>query len=78
LRNPYRIPEVDLGDATDGPISISVTDRGLLPDATIAAQHPVPEPSAVASWLDPRRLRAALVSVLKAAATNGDALLAER
>lgn len=78
LRNPYRIPEVDLGDATDGPISISVTDRGLLPDATIAAQHPVPEPSAVASWLDPRRLRAALISVLKAAATNGDALLAER
>jgi len=78
LHNSYRIAEVDLGDATDGPIPVDVMDRGLLPDATIAARHPVPEPSGVTSWLDPRRLRAALVSVLKSAADNGDALLAER
>ncbi|MBM4429414.1 MAG: hypothetical protein FJ026_03575, partial [Chloroflexi bacterium] len=78
LSNPYRVPEVDLGDATDGPISVGVTDRGLLPDSTIAARHPVPAPSALSSQLDARRVRAAIVSVLRAAAESGDSLLAER
>ncbi len=78
LANPYRIPEVDLGDATDGPISIGVTDRGLLPDSTVAARHPVPAPSTVHSQLDARRVRAAIASVLRAAAESGDSLLAER
>lgn len=75
--NPYRIAEVDLGDPADGPVSMGVIDRGVLPDATVAAAHPVPEPSAVASHLDARRVRAAMVEVLQAAAEGGDALLAE-
>lgn len=75
LSNPYRLSEVDLGDETDGPVSIGVTDRGLLPDATIAARHPVPEPSRVESWQDARRVRAAIVAVLRAAADSGDTLL---
>lgn len=75
LANPYRMSEVDLGDWNDSPVSIGVIDRGLLPDATIAAKHPVPSPSKVGSPNDARRLRAALVAVLREASENGDALL---
>lgn len=77
LTNPYRMSEVDLGDWDDSPVSVGVIDRGLLPDATIAARHPVPEPSVVRSPNDPRRLRAALVAVLRKASENGDTLLGE-
>ena len=77
IANPYRIAEVDLGDPMDGPVSVGVIDRGVLPDATVAARHPVPEPSAVDSQLDVRRVRAAIVGVLRAAAEEGDSLLAE-
>lgn len=75
LANPYRMSEVDLGDLNDSPVSVGLIDRGLLPDATIAAKHPVPEPSKVGSPNDARRLRAALVTVLREASENGDALL---
>lgn len=74
IANPYRISEVDLGDAKESPVSVGTIDRGLLPDATIAAQHPVPGPR-VESAVDPRRLRAAIVGVLRRASENGDALL---
>lgn len=75
LANPYRMSEVDLGDSNDSPVSVGLIDRGLLPDATIAAKHPVPAPSKVGSPNDARRLRAALVAVLREASENGDALL---
>lgn len=75
IANPYRISEVDLGDAKDSPVSIGTIDRAMLPDSTIAARHPVPQPSRVESSNDPRRLRAAIVAVLRRAADNGDALL---
>lgn len=75
IENPYRISEVDLGDAKESAVSVGTIDRGLLPDATIAALHPVPSPSLVQSAADPRRLRAALVSVLRRASENGDSLL---
>lgn len=75
LANPYRMSEVDLGDWNDSPVSAGLIDRGLLPDATIAAKHPVPESSRVGSPNDARRLRAALVAVLREASENGDALL---
>lgn len=75
ISNPYRISETDLGGWNDAPVSIGAIDRGLLPDSTISAHHPVPEPSHVASNLDPRRVRAALVSVLRTASLNGDTLL---
>ena len=64
LSNPYRISEVDLGGAGDLPVSISAIDPGLMPDATIAARHPVPKPSSVSSPSHFRRVRAALVSML--------------
>lgn len=75
LANPYRIAETDLGDFNDLPIALSVVDRGMLPDPTIAANHPVDIDDPVGSPNDARRLRAALVSVLRQSADTGDALL---
>jgi ATP-dependent exoDNAse (exonuclease V) alpha subunit len=77
LANPYRIAELDLGDAEDNPISMTTVDRGLLPDATIRAAHPVERPSQIESASDWRRVRAALVAVLRRAGEDGDALLTE-
>ena len=75
LANPYRMSEADLGDRNDSPVSVGMVDRGLLPEATIAAKHPVPAPSTVASPNDPRRIRAAIVAALRNASDSGDALL---
>jgi AAA domain/UvrD-like helicase C-terminal domain len=77
LENPYRIVELDIGDAKERPVSLGVVDRGILPDTVIAAQHPVPPPSRVGSPRDERRVRAAFVTVLRHAADDGDALLTE-
>ena len=77
LENPYRIAELDLGDAKESPVSLGTVDRGLMPDAAVATKHPVPPPSGVTSPRDERRVRAALVAVLRQAADDGDALLAE-
>jgi hypothetical protein len=77
LENPYRIVETDLGDEDDYPVSVGVVDRGVMPESTIRVAQPVPEPSAVGSQLDPRRVRAAFVTVLRRASENGDALLTE-
>lgn len=75
IENPYRIAEADLGDTRDVPVTIGIIDRGLMPESTIAAKHPVPPPSAVGSDLDKRRVRAAFVTLLRRAAAEGDALL---
>lgn len=77
LDNPYRIVETDMGDASENPVSLGVVDRGLMPDTTIAANHPVPQPSNVGSALDWRRVRGAFVTVLREAARQGDTLLTE-
>lgn len=75
LGNPYRMVETDLGDDQSNAISMGVVDRGLLPDATVAARHPVPPPATVASTHDERRVRAAIVSLLRVASDEGDSLL---
>ena len=77
IANPYRIVEADLGDADERPVALGVIDRGMLPDATIAASHPIPKPSLVESPLDWRRVRSAFVTVLRNAGHQGDSLLAE-
>jgi len=77
LDNPYSIVESDLGDADERPVTLGVIDRGLLPDDTIAVAHPVPAPSVIDSHIDARRVRAALVTVLRQAAEQGDSLLTE-
>jgi ATP-dependent exoDNAse (exonuclease V) alpha subunit len=75
LLNPYIISEADLGDFDEAPVSISVIDRGVLPDSKLAALHPIPEPSLVSSIMDARRVRAIIVHVLRKAADEGDTLL---
>lgn len=77
LGNPYRIVELDLGDAKERPVGLGVVDRGMMPDPTIAVQHPIPQPSRVESPQDERRVRAAFVTVLRHAADDGDALMTE-
>lgn len=77
LANPYRLAELDLGDDKDHAVSLTTIDRGLLPDTTVAVAHPVESPSRVESTFDWRRIRAALVAVLRRAAEGGDTLLAE-
>lgn len=75
LDNPYRISEVDQASIDDPAVSVGTVDRGLLPDAAVAAKGPVPDQSRVESPGDRRRVRAAVVSVLRRAADNGDSLL---
>ena len=52
LENPYRIAELDLGDARDRPVPIGVVDRRPLPDATVAA---APARSMLQPRSDPQR-----------------------
>lgn len=79
LANPYRMAEVDLGSGRGeervGPISVATIDRGLL--GALPTPTPAPVDPPVSGAHDPRRIRAAFVSVLRAAATQGDTLLAE-
>jgi hypothetical protein len=75
LANPYLIAERDLGGGEDAAISLEVIDRGLLPDEALVAAPKIAEPSYVASAADRRRVRCALVTVLRAAGEAGDSLL---
>ncbi len=77
INNPYRICECDWGDQIDPPVAIGVIDCGMLPESSIAAQHPVPEPSSINDPMDPRRVRSVLVSVLRNGAEQGDTFLSE-
>jgi len=79
LANPYRLAEVDLGSGRgenqEGPITVGTIDRGLL--GALPAPTPAPVDPPLAGAMDPRRVRAALVAVLRDAARRGDTLLAE-
>lgn len=75
VANPWLIAERDLGGGDDAAVALQDIDRGLLPDKALAAAPKVPEPSRADSPSDRRRVRCALVSVLREAATAGDSLL---
>lgn len=75
LANPYRIAEADLSDDTSPAITMEVIDRGLFPDDTIRARYPLPAATAIEAENDVRRVRGALVTILRAAADAGDTLL---
>jgi ATP-dependent exoDNAse (exonuclease V) alpha subunit len=77
IENTYRIAELDLGLPGEYPISMTTIDQGMLPDPKIGKQHTLPPPSGIESRSDRRRVRAALVTVLRKAALEGDALLSE-
>jgi hypothetical protein len=73
LTNPYLCFEDDRGRIDS--ISAAVIDRGLFSDATVAAAVPVPDPSCCADAIDPRRVRALVISTLDRVAGEGHTLL---
>jgi len=75
IENPYLIGERDLGGGDDSAVSLEVLDRGLLPDEALASAPKAEAPSLVESAADRRRVRCALVTVLRQAAKAGDSLL---
>lgn len=77
LQNPYLVAEWDEAGRKETPLTPIAIDRGLFPEARILAAHPIPEPSAIRSYSDPRRVRCALISLLRNKARDGDALLSE-
>ena len=68
LANPYLCFEEDRMQID--PISATVIDHGLFPDATIATKIPVPKPSHCGEAIDPRRVRALMVTTLDRAVNN--------
>jgi len=72
LANPYLVYE--RGRLSVEPVSVGTADRGVFPDDRVRLAHPLPELSRVDGPLDPRRVRALMISVLEAAAVEGDAL----
>lgn len=75
LENPYRIAEADLGDDVSPTISMEVIDRGLFPDDAIGIHDPPTAPTPFKDRNDIRRIRGALVTILRDAAEAGDVLL---
>ncbi|WP_269930171.1 AAA family ATPase [Aminobacter sp. HY435] len=73
LQNPYVLFEGDRGRLDS--ISLKVIDRGIFPDAQIAAAVPMPAPSNCPEAIDPRRGRAFLVQALERASGEGHTLL---
>lgn len=73
LTNPYLLYEADR--AAPDPITVETIDRGMLPSAAVLEAHPLPERSRLQDRVDPRRVRALVVSVLETAAGEGHTLL---
>jgi exodeoxyribonuclease V alpha subunit len=70
LENPYRLSEEFVPDRSQEPIPFVTVDHALLPHESMAA------PFERVHRRDPRRLRALLVDVLRAAADDGDTFVA--
>lgn len=74
LANPYLLYE-KTRYRYPGLISFNQLDKAVLPPPRIADVFPLPEPSALDSQLDERRMRAITVWVLEEAAAQGHSLL---
>ena len=75
LQNPYLIYEQTR--LTPNPVGVLTVDRGIFPESSVREKHPMPEPSALDSGIDRRRIRALAVSILEHSAGDGDSLLAQ-
>lgn len=73
LANPYVIFEADR--TQEQPIAFSVIDRGMFPPLPIREAAPLPDLSRIVEDIDPRRVRAAMIFVLEAAAVEGHTFL---
>lgn len=72
LANPYLVYET--GRLCPDPVAVGTVDRGVFPDDRVRLAHPLPAPSLVTDPLDPRRVRALIVSSLETAAVEGHSL----
>lgn len=72
IDNPYLICEMDQGGEDQDAVTLDVIDRGMRPEGDAALFLPKDE---VIPQDDPRRVRGCAVTVLKAAAGEGDTLL---
>ena len=75
INNPYVIYEQTRDKAEQYRISIKKVDLAFYPPQFIADNFPVPEPSAMDSAVDRRRVRALAVSVLENVALEGSTLM---
>jgi hypothetical protein len=73
LSNPYLLYEVTR--LRRDPVSVWTVDRGVFPDDVIRKIHPLPEPTALDTGTDARRVRALSIKVLEDASSNGNTLL---
>src|SRR5262249_33621551 len=73
---PYCVYE--LTRLTSTPVSVWTVDRGVFPMPIVREKHPLPEPSALDSGTDQRRIRALTVEVLEKAADTGHTLLPQK
>ena len=72
---PIALPRCDRGRSSEPAVSVGTVDRGLLPDPTVAVELPGSRAVARRGPSDRRRVRGAVVSVLRRAADEGDSLL---
>jgi hypothetical protein len=77
IGNPYRLYELDRRSSS--PISVETVDRGAFPADVVRERFPLEEPSRAVEALDPRRVKALVVSTLEeAAGSEGHTLLPSR
>lgn len=73
LSNPYLIYE--LTRLSKEPISVWTVDLGSFPESIIRKKHPLPEPSAIDTGTDKRRIRALTTEILEQAVVEGNTLI---
>jgi len=73
LANPYLLYEATR--LTADPISVWTVDRGVFPADAVRNKHRLPEPSALDTGTDERRVRAFSVKVLEDYACSGNTLM---
>ncbi len=75
LSNPYLIVEEDDPKVTEHSIDVETIDNGVYEDVAVQGECVPEKPYRLDSKIDPRRVRALVVSLLKDAAKEGDTLL---
>lgn len=78
VRNPYLLYEATRLLPREFQISVATVDRGVFPKDPIRGLVPVPEPSALRSGIDERRLRALAIHRLEYHAAYGHTLQARK
>lgn len=75
LSNPYLIVEEDEPKIIEHSIDVETIDNGVFEDVAVQGEYIPEKPYKLESKIDPRRIRALVISLLKDAAKEGDTLL---